>query len=175
MNSRGGVEDQYEWSQTLEDVTVSTVLPDNIKARDMAVSITPTSISVKILPLNKTVLEGTLHQAIVVDESSWSISSSKIRVFELQLEKQNKQAWWSCVVMGAKEIDTSKIAPENSKLSELPDGTRAVVEKMMFDQQQKALNKPTSEDIKAQKQQQILEQFKAQHPELDFSNAKIMK
>ena len=122
--------------------------------------------------LTNSLLQGELPHPIRVDESTWTLASTTPSEKEIavHLDKVNQLEWWAHVVTSAPKIDTSKIQPENSKLGDLDGETRGMVEKMMFDQRQKEAGKPTSDE---QKKLDILDQFKKQHPEMDFSNAKM--
>ncbi|KAK4701123.1 nuclear migration protein NudC, partial [Phenoliferia sp. Uapishka_3] len=167
----------YIWKQSLQDVTVTIPVPSGSKGRDLVVDIKKKSLKVG-LKGQPPILEGDLCKEVKVDDSTWTLelmlvihpAAEDSREISLHLEKVNKQTWWENVVTSAPKIDTTKINPENSKLSDLDGETRAMVEKMMFDNQQKQMGKPTSDE---QKKAEMLKKFQDQHPEMDFSKTKF--
>jgi len=163
----GGTTDKYTWTQTLSTLEVYVNVKPGVKAKQIICDIGGESLKVGVKgePL---ILDGKMHAKVKPDDCMWTLLDNKI--VQLTLEKFDSMKWWSCVVQGDAGIDTKKIVPENSKLSDLDGETRMTVEKMMYDQRQKALGKPTSDQ---EKQHDLLEKFKAAHPEMDFSKAKV--
>ncbi|KAI0048361.1 nuclear movement protein nudC [Auriscalpium vulgare] len=157
----------YKWKQELPEVDIIVPVPKGTRARDLVVTIQKKKLSVG-LKGQEPIMAGELSQEIKLDESTWTLEDQQS--VEIHLEKVNKQQWWENVLVHHPKIDTKKIQPENSKLSDLDGETRGMVEKMMFDNQQKQLGKPTSDELK---KQEALAKFQAAHPELDFSKAKI--
>ncbi len=108
-------------------------------------------------------VDGDLFSNVDVDESCWSLEDRKL--FTLSLVKLDTTQWWPYIVKGGKELDVTEIAPEESRLQDLDPEMRATVEKMMYEQRQKGAAKT--------EQEQRFDQFKAQHPDMDFSGAKV--
>jgi len=162
----------YTWTQTLQECTVNIPIEPNVAGRDLVVDIKKDRLLVKFKNGNRIIVDGELHKLVKPADSLWSIDSGKDgKKIVIELSKVNQMEWWSCILKGDPEIDTTKIEPENSKLSDLDGETRQMVEKMMFDQKQKALGLPTSEEMQ---KQETLRKFMSQHPEMDFSQAKMM-
>jgi hypothetical protein len=159
--------DRYNFTQTLAAVDIFVPLEEQTSSRNISVTITPSSLRIGLKGKDP-ILDGKLHDRVKVDDSTWTLVDGK--TIHVYLEKLDGMKWWSCVVQGEPEIDTRKVVPENSKLSDLDGDVRQTVEKMMYDQRMKAMGLPTSEE---KQKLDFLDKFKQQHPELDFSNAKV--
>ncbi|KAJ9201737.1 hypothetical protein DTO166G4_1977 [Paecilomyces variotii] len=162
----------YKWKQTISEAEVTVPVPGNLKGRDLDVKITKTSIKVGVKG-QEPILEGDFPHPIHADESTWTLETTSQppgKEISIHLDKVNKMEWWAHIVTSAPKIDVSKIQPENSSLSDLDGQTRAMVEKMMYDQRQKEMGGLTSDE---QRKRDILKKFQAEHPEMDFSNAQI--
>jgi HSP20 family molecular chaperone IbpA len=150
----GGSTKKFRWTQTLEEVTVIVAPPQGTRGKDLSVTIKSGSISVKLKAPSsttndgdddeepRTIIDGNLTDRIKPDESTWSIEGG---VLLLTLQKARK-TWWECVLVGDPPIDTS-LVDSRRRIDEYDDSTQGAIRRILFDQRQQRLGKPTSDQI----------------------------
>ena len=146
----------------------------DVRAKELIVEIKTTGIHIAKKDGSKVYFTGEWFEKIDADESFWTLETEKTRK-ELQIsitKLPNQDKWWEMVIKGDKKIDTGKVNPEPSKLSDLDGEMRGEVEKMMFDMRQKKMGLPGSEELK---KREMLEKVMKANPNLkfDLSNARI--
>jgi hypothetical protein len=143
----GGKTDKYTWTQTEKDISLLIDVPKGTRGKNLNISIESTKIHVSLKGSDKPIIDGKLHAKILPKESYWDLEDQKLLTFFL-VKEDKKGSWWNCAFEGDETIDTKKIIPDSMHISQLDQETRATVEKMMFDQRQKQMGLPTSEDLK---------------------------
>lgn len=167
----GGDTPLYSWGQTLEQVDITIKLEKGIKSKDLRVDINTTSLRVEKKNGSKVYLKGEWFEKINSEDSFWTLEDSgngKNLVMNIS-KMPNQDKWWDSVTKGGPKIDTSKVNPEASNLSDLDGEMRGEVEKMMFDMRQKQMGKPQSDELK---KQEMIEKIMKANPNLKFDLSK---
>jgi hypothetical protein len=163
----GGEAEHYTWQQTLQDVDVRVRIPVGTTSKQVICEFKKTKwvFGLKGQP---PMIDGELYGEVQTDDCVWTMED-KTTVL-VSFTKRSDMEWWDCVVKGDPKIDTKKVTPENSQLSDLDGETRSTVEKMMFDQHQKQKGLPTSDELQ---KQDMMKKFMDAHPEMDFTQCKF--
>ncbi|KHJ74776.1 CS domain protein [Oesophagostomum dentatum] len=131
-NSGNGADlENYQWTQTLQEVEVRIPFKVGfpLKSRDLEVTVEKTHLRVA-LKGHPPVIDGPLFKEIKTESSAWVLEDKKVVV--ISFEKMNGMEWWRYLVEGEPEINTKKVQPENSKLSDLDGETRSMVSRLLF-------------------------------------------
>ncbi|KAL6223208.1 hypothetical protein ACLB2K_006597 [Fragaria x ananassa] len=145
---------KYSLTQSLQEVDIVIPVPAGTKSRDVVYEAKAKHLRFGLKGQPTPIIDGDLFQSIKPDECLWSIEDQS--AVSILLTKQNQTDWWKAFVKGDPEIDTQKVEPEPSKLSDLDSETHRTVEKMMFDQRQKQMGCPTSDEMQ---QQELMKKF----------------
>jgi len=106
----GGEADNYKWTQTKDDVTVTVPIPKGTKARDIACEIKPTVLKLQLKASPTPLISGELYDRVVTDDSTWSIDGETLEIVLTKIPiDDEKKCWWKSVIKGHPEIDTELI------------------------------------------------------------------
>lgn len=138
----GAVYDSYSWSQTITEVDIIVKIPKNVNRRNLAVSITPNSLSVKIKGSDKPLLEGTLCKKCKHTDAIWSFDKSTL---EIHIEK-TVEMWWDCLLQSEPKLDLTRIDCSRP-YEDLSEEAQAKIEELTWNQERKRMGLPTSDEL----------------------------
>jgi len=131
--------ENYVWTQEAKGLSLNIPISESTKRKDINIIFNPNKISITIN--GHTFLEGELFSLIKTENSMWLIDTeNKKRELIVELDKKKFDEWWPSVLKGDPEIDLSLVRPPNANISDLDQETRATIDKMMFEQQEKEKN-----------------------------------
>mmetsp|Transcript_100947 Transcript_100947/g.217970 ORF Transcript_100947/g.217970 Transcript_100947/m.217970 type:complete len:187 (-) Transcript_100947:72-632(-) len=171
--NNGGTTELYTWTQSLKDFTLIVPLDESIKSKNIQLDYDKKKFSLKMKGKDY-LKDKEWTKEIKTAEFVWTIENNEFtgeRTLNIVCEKKDQMGWWESMFVGDQKINLDKIDAETSSLGDLDGETRQTVEKMMYDQRQKQMGKPTSDE---QGKHDKIQEFMKAHPEMDFSKAKIM-
>lgn len=127
--------ENYRWTQDAHGLSLYIPISEDVKSKDISLDLHPDEISIKVK--GNVVFEGKLFSLIKVENCTWFINNFEKRELVVELDKKKFDEWWAKTVSHETEIDLSLVRPPNANISDLDQETRATINKMMFEQQEK--------------------------------------
>ncbi len=118
----GAILDNYSWAQhDIKEITINIPISSDIRCRDINVISDSKEILVQIEG-QEAIIKGEFFLPIKSDSFLVSIVDvNDGRSINITFEKADTYKWWESIVKGDKAIDTTKINPEPSKISDIED------------------------------------------------------
>lgn len=138
----GDSTEKYDWSQTIQEITVQIPIPEGTTSKMMDIKIQPKRLFVKIKGQDKPILDGELQEKVKVEDSFWSIEDKKF--INITFEKAY-EAIWKTILIGDKEIDP-KTVDNSKKIEEFDLETQGHLQKVLYEQERKKQGLPTTEE-----------------------------
>ena len=153
----GGRSGKYHWEQTITDVTIHAPVPAGTRARDVVCTISRSHLTLKLKGSSEPIVDADypcdarngqeVWERVKAGDSYWNLGEAHgEHCVSVYLEKE-RESWWKSAVHGHEEIDTTKV-DSTKDMWDYDDETQGHIRKIMFDQHQKRLGKPTSDDMK---------------------------
>jgi len=123
----GGATEKYTWTQTLHELNMFIPVDIDLNSKQVKVAIGVQHLTVHLN--GDKFIDADFPEKVNVDDSLWTLETeNKEKFIHVSVQKFSGQMhWWDCALKGDATIDTKKINPENSKLSDLDGETRTTV------------------------------------------------
>ena len=157
LSYNGGTTKDFSWEQTLSDVAIQVPMPEGTRARDVVCTISKSHLVVK-LKGQDAVIDADypcdarngqeIWEKVRADECYWNLqpgTAGRAPQVAVYLEKE-RECWWKSALHGAEEIDTTKV-DSTRQVYDYDGETQGAIRKIMFDQDQKRRNLPTSDEM----------------------------
>ncbi|VDL98142.1 unnamed protein product [Schistocephalus solidus] len=143
----GARRDLYSWSQSIKDLDIRVKvvpIPDSVKSsRDVIVKIEQKHLRIDVQGNSEPLIDKEFLFDIKKQEALWSLDLEERHIL-INLDKVS-ELWWEAAFVDEEKIDVQKIDCSRP-MHELDEESQAKIAQMLFDQEQKRLGLPTSEE-----------------------------
>lgn len=144
----GAIRENYAWTQSIKDIDIQVKINSTVKSsKDVKVKIEKEALQVSARDENCSwmfLINEKLPWKIKTDESMWSLlPGDHIHIY---LEKTSER-WWENLLVSEEKIELANMNPEKP-MEDLDQESQSKLKQMMFDEHQKKLGLPTSDESK---------------------------